>query len=193
MSYKAEQRKKTSRFEATVDTELGTLRAARGAPDPRKCPAGWDTDLWHLTLVFEDRSHEDGIELAVHRPMIYSRLKEVVDDTGIRETNHVRDEKLRLMFEYVQYLKKHDRGISFEVPGHWFTNAGPAWRQLIELMMVEFWSRYQNEYAMDVFCSRNGDYGFDWQWDKLVSRFGNKAFKMAWANELAEIKARQVA
>lgn len=63
--------------------------APRGTPKPPpdkdRCPAGWDSDTWHLVLLFEQYARADRIDLAAGRPVIYAELNDLVSRFALRE------------------------------------------------------------------------------------------------------------
>ena len=61
-----------------------TGRKPKGPPSRDKCPAGWDADIWHLVLLFEQYARADDIELTAGRPVIYMEINDLVSRYGMR-------------------------------------------------------------------------------------------------------------
>ena len=59
-------------------------RQPKGPPSRDRCPAGWDADIWHLVLRFEQYARADKIELTAGRPVIYMEITDLVSRYGMR-------------------------------------------------------------------------------------------------------------
>lgn len=193
MSFKSES-KKRSRFEATVEDESGaTRRAARDAPDLNRCPSGWNQDIWHLVLVFEQKAQEDQIVLAHGRPLLYSKLKQALETSGLMDMECPwTNTRLQLQFDFIKWCWWMGERPHMMHEVQVWPLAGPKWRRVVELMLVEFWNYFTDEYAMDEFTEINGRHGFKWQLDKLNSRMVTPVFAESYRREVARIKAERV-
>lgn len=186
MSFRSEQKKRT-KFASEADVTDNGRTAAKQPPDPDRCPSGWDENIWHLTLLFEQKAAEDEIQLAVRRPIIYSKLRKALETSGIPDIPvPYPDDKLQLAFEFLawcNYTGERPHQL-LEVPV--YTLTGPRWRKVVELYMIEFWTRYWDEYALDSFCEIDGKFGLSYQHDKFEERMGSLEFKRVWKVRLAQ-------
>lgn len=106
--------------------------------DPVKTPDGYDSAVWHLTLLFMQRADEHGIELATPRPVIYSNLDRKIKASGIREASE-------------KYLLKSD-------------GSRGTWVEFMTAVVETYWRPSRdakavglsnwNEYAADDFLGR---------------------------------------
>jgi hypothetical protein len=148
--------------------------APKGPPDRNRCPAGWDADLWHLTLLFEQYARADRIELRAGRPVIYAELQDLASRYRLPQQakeNHFRQ-------EVAGCVRRHhaaDRADRCWL--HWPPNDPGqqrarylTWVQMAEVIMAEFWSRVQDEFALDQFRQHFSEYGNDaWRhWRSLL-------------------------
>lgn len=131
----------------------------RGAPDPDRCPPGWDTDVWHLALLFQQYARADGIELRQGRPIIYTELKSLIDHYKVRDQKFVQEVRgCRNRFAPTDWAA--------HCWLHWppddpkAQRPGPVtWVQKMEVLQAEFWSRIQDEHALDAFRQYFREYG----------------------------------
>lgn len=183
-----------SKFKDTYSDEDGIVqRAAKQPPDTDKCPNGWDQDIWHLVLVFEQKAREDEIVLAHGRPLLYAKLKLALDKSRLaQEDCPWTNTRLQLQFEFIAWCwwQGERPHMMHEVPV--YPLAGPKWRKVVELMLIEFWNYYHDDYAMDVFAEIDGHQGFKWGFDKLSARMETPAFLDVYRAEVARIKAGRV-
>lgn len=134
----------------------------KGPPDKDRCPPGWDANLWHLTLRFEQYARADGIELRAGRPVIYAELASLV-------TNGMREKAAR-----GGYRQEVDgctrRELAADMAARCWYHYPPGdpakqvttdltWVQVAEVIMAEFWSRIQDEHALDRFRQHFREYG----------------------------------
>lgn len=55
------------------------------ASDPARVPDGYDPNLWHIALYFHEEGRKQKVPMAHRPPLIYERVKEAVEDTGLRK------------------------------------------------------------------------------------------------------------
>lgn len=130
-------------------------RPARKLADRDQCPVGWDTDLWHLTLLFDQAAQVDGIELRTGRALIYREIEHLVDQWHLRTKT------------FVQYADGCERRHlpDDQAAKCWFHTRADVrqreitWVEMVEVIMAEFWSRIWNEHALDSFRQQFADYG----------------------------------
>ena len=70
------------RVQAGQPAEPPQQRQPKGPPSRDRCPAGWDADIWHLVLLFEQYARADEIELTAGRPVIYMEIDDLVSRYG---------------------------------------------------------------------------------------------------------------
>lgn len=105
--------------------------------DPDACPPGWDPDVWRFTLLFEELAERWNIRLAVGRPVIYAKLEQRIEKSGVRNA----PESMR------RDSKGHVR----------------TWQDLTEAIICEYWTQepdakalgitHWDEYATDDFTN----------------------------------------
>jgi hypothetical protein len=128
-------------------------------PDRNRCPAGWDAELWHLTLLFEQYAHEDGIELRAGRPVIYAELAELVKRWHVKEKTYHQEitgcPRRELALDRADHCWYHwpPKAVEQQVA------RDLTWVEVVEIIMAEFWSRVQDEYALDQFRRDFRTYG----------------------------------
>ena len=129
--------------------------APRPAFNRDRCPAGWDEGIWHLALLFEQYAHADGIELRVGRPVIYSDLMALDERYRVRHQRFVQVvtgcERRHLPKSRADRCVLHTRED--------VTDRSITWIEMFEVIMAEFWSRYQDAHALDEFRQRFAEYG----------------------------------
>jgi hypothetical protein len=135
----------------------------RGPRDRNQCPAGWDAEVWHLTLRFEDYARADGIELRAGRPIIYSEINDLVTRWNMREKS-----RNRIYVQEVTGCGRRELGedIAERCWYHWppkapaqQTRRALTWVEVVEIIMAELWSRVMDENAVDHFRSHFAEYG----------------------------------
>lgn len=133
--------------------------ARKGPYDKSRCPAGWDADLWHLALLFEQYARADGIELRASRPIIYAEIAEMVTQYNMRRQDFRQEvhgcERRMLGADVAARCWYHwppDRPAD-QVAGQ------ITWVQKVEIIMAELWSCVQDEHALDRFRQRFPEYG----------------------------------
>lgn len=136
---------------------------ARGPRDRNQCPAGWDAEVWHLTLLFEDYARADGIELRAGRPVIYSEISDLVTRWHMREKSG-----RRLYAQEVTGCARRELADdrADRCWYHWPPKA-PAqqtqrpitWVEVVEIIMAELWSRVMDVNALDHFRAHFAEYG----------------------------------
>lgn len=130
-------------------------RPARKPIDRNRCPAGWDENIWHLALLFEQSARADGIELRVGRPVIYAEINELVSRW------HMRDKS------FVQYADACTRRNlpDDQAAKCWYhtrtdvRHRAITWVEMVEVIMAEFWSRIWDEHALDYFRQYFAEFG----------------------------------
>jgi hypothetical protein len=143
----------------TEDPVSGTRSTAKLPPSRDRCPAGWDADIWHLTLLFEQYARADDIELRAGRPVIYMEI----DDLVTRYTMRGREYPHEVYGCSARFFPKD---LASHCCLHWPPNApgdqaaGPlGWTQKVEVIMDEFWSRIWDDRAVDHFRQYFAEYG----------------------------------
>lgn len=135
----------------------------RGPRDRNQCPAGWDAEVWHLTLLFEDYARADGIELRAGRPVIYAEINELVTRWNMREKS-----KNRIYVQQVHGCARRELGedMAERCWYHWppkapaqQTQRALTWVEVVEILMAELWSRIMDPNALDHFRSHFAEYG----------------------------------
>ncbi len=128
-------------------------------PSKDRRPAGWDKDIWHLTLLFEQYARADGIELKAGRPVIYMEIDDLVSRYKMRPEAFRQE-------VYGCGRRKLPADMAARCWYHWPPDK-PAeqvareldWVQKAEIIMAEFWSRIQNDMALDHLRQFWAEYG----------------------------------
>ena len=133
--------------------------APRGPVDKNRCPAGWDAQLWHLTLLFGQYARADGIELRAGRHFVYAEINDLVTHHGLRGKTYPHEVRGCARREL-------DHRLAARCWFHWPPGDPGSqrpgdinWVQMVEVIMAEFWSRVQDEYALDMFRQHFQEYG----------------------------------
>jgi len=133
--------------------------APRQPFDRDRCPAGYDPDVWHLALRFEQSAKADGIELRAGRPVIYAEIDALVTHHGLRgKTYRHRADRCRKRF-LSELLADHCWLHLPELERASRAEADITWAQMVEVIMREFWSRIWDEHALDHFRQHFQEYG----------------------------------
>jgi hypothetical protein len=130
---------------ATTYVPSRTTSGGSTPPDRDRCPRGWDTDIWHLALVFESLAGDQDIKLRAGRPVIYSELAGRIKDSGIR--NWQKDD-LPFSSEQLEATLAQEFYSDIKL-------FGPLWRQFIEAMICEFFTRHWDENATATFTGKD--------------------------------------
>ena len=129
-------------------------------PDADACPAGWDEDIWHLVLLFEQYARADKIELRAGRPVIYMEIDGLVRRFGLRDVRlHPEsygcprrllgaDMAARCWFHYPPHAPDRQQD---------YTEIG--WVEVVEVIMAEFWAHIWDDRAVDYFGQYFSEYG----------------------------------
>jgi hypothetical protein len=144
----------------TKDEARREIQSWKDIPvDPDAPPAGRDTDLWHLALLFRQGAQDADIELAKSLPVIYGEIDDLVTRYGIR----------RQTFHHEVHGCKRRELPYFLANRCWYhypptATSGHAasvitWVQMVEIIIAEFWSRIQDEHALDQFRQTFAEYG----------------------------------
>lgn len=150
------------RKDATASTPVRRT-GPKGPPDRNRCPAGWDEDIWRLALMFERYAWADKISLKAGRPVIYAELASLVNDFEMRGRSTIgsyRQEVYRCdeRFHGADMASRCWRHFPPNDPGNQV--AGDlTWYEMFEVIMASFWSRIQNEYALDAFRQHFREHG----------------------------------
>lgn len=134
-------------------------------PDRNRCPNGWDQQVWHLTLLFEQYADADGIRLRAGRPVIYAEVSDLVKRWNMREKsgngNYAQE---------VHGCARRELGddVAARCWYHW-PPKDPSrqarrvitWVEMTEVIMAELWSRVMDEYALDHFRQHFAEYGME--------------------------------
>lgn len=146
-------------WQGATQNQVAPSQPRKGPRDRDDCPAGWDADLWSLTLRFEQDARADRIDLKAGRPVIYSELADLVARHEMRTRTYPQAVKgctRRLLDDslaekcWLHYNPQH--------PGsQWERDLG--WVEMVEVIMAEFWSRVWDEYALDGFRHHFREYG----------------------------------
>jgi hypothetical protein len=142
--------------------EVQKSRPSHWSKDQYQRPSDADTDIWHLTLAFDGlavRGDGSKIRLTAGLPAIYDNLRELVDTFKFRDKYQepsVTPVMCAQMFEDIRRLHWPQPG-----PGPFtklspYPLEGPVWRQFFELIIVEFWTRYQGADGMWKFSRGSG-------------------------------------
>ena len=134
-------------------------RQPKGPPSRDRCPAGWDADIWHLVLLFEQYARADEIELTAGRPVIYMEINDLVSRYGMRPQVFRQEvhgcERRKLGTDMAAHCWYHwPPGKPAEQEARELT-----WVQKAEIILAEFWSRIQNEHAADHLRQYFAEYG----------------------------------
>jgi hypothetical protein len=129
--------------------------AAKQPFDRDRCPLGYDTDVWHLALLFEQYAHADQIELTTGRPVIYAEIFRLVERYRLRKQTFVQYAEActrrKLPKSLAEHCWLHTRT---EVRHRAIT-----WVEMVEVIMEEFWSCIQDAHALDWFRQKFPEYG----------------------------------
>lgn len=135
----------------------------RGPRDRNQCPAGWDAEVWHLTLVFEQYADADGIVLRAGRPVIYSEIDALVTRWNMREKS-----RNRVYVQQVHGCTRRELGDDMaercwyhwppKSPAHQ-TKRALTWVEVVEILMAELWSRVMDPNALEHFRAHFAEYG----------------------------------
>lgn len=95
--------------------------------DRNMCPAGWDADIWDLTLLWEQK-REEYRYTGPGRPVIYTELEHIIRVSGIRDRGYVD-----------------------------FENKIPGWVKVLRVTIEYFWDWEETavihaEHALGYFC-----------------------------------------
>ena len=139
--------------------DIKTWKAMVPPPVLDKCPDNWDADTWKLTLLFEQRAQEAKIELAASRNFIYAEIDDLVTRHGIRKQifHHEVHGCTRREMPYFLAARCWYHYPPFDLTGHEACEVN--WVQMVEIIIAEFWSRIQNEHALDHFRQYFAEYG----------------------------------
>lgn len=152
-------RNQARRSAGGYQNQPGTQPARKGPPDKRQCPADWDTAIWGLALLFDDRALEAGITLRAGRHLVYAEIDELVTRCGIRNQTFRHEvhgcQRRELPYYLAARCWYHYPPMS--LTGHDARDI--TWWQMVEIIIAEFWSRIQNEYALDQFRQSFREYG----------------------------------
>jgi hypothetical protein len=136
------------------DDHTGTGSPATAKPKAR------DRDLWHLAERFYWHAQQDGIELAQSVPIVAHAIGELVTRFKLRE---------RSTFRQVTTGCSRQK-LSPALADHCWYHYPPSapnrqddrlvtWWELVEVIIAEFWSRIQDENALDNFRQHFAEYG----------------------------------
>lgn len=137
--------------------------ARKGPPNRNQCPAGWDAEVWHLTLLFEQYADADGIQLRAGRPVIYAEINDLVTRWHMREKS-----QRRLYGQEVQGCARRELAddVAARCWYHWppkapaqQTKRSVTWVEVVEIIMAELWSRVMDPNALDHFRQHFAEYG----------------------------------
>lgn len=133
--------------------------AAKPPPDRDRCPAGWDADIWHLALLFEQYARADKIELRAGRPVIYAEISALVDRYGMREGRYRHEIRGCARRELPKDMA--DRCWFHWPPQETARQEARAltWVEMAEVILAEFWSRIWDAHALDHLRQHFGEYG----------------------------------
>ena len=156
----SKRERRTPRQRGSRVNQPDTPRQPKGPPSRDRCPAGWDADIWHLVLRFEQYARADKIELRAGRPVIYMEIDSLVRRFGLRD--------VRLHPETYgcdRRTLQPDMAARcwFHWPPHYpgsqqdYTEIG--WVEVVEVIMAEFWSRIWDDRAVDFFGQYFSEYG----------------------------------
>lgn len=131
----------------------------RGPLDRSARPPGWDADVWHLTLFFEQRAQADRIELRAGRHLVYAEIDDLVKRYGLR------GKSVRQEIEGCRHRTDSSR-LASHCWLHW-PPMQPAeqaagvltWVELVDVVIAEFWSRRWDTHALDHFRQHFAEYG----------------------------------
>ena len=131
----------------------------RGPRDRDECPAGWDAGVWHLARLFRDGAQSAGIELVKGLPVIYGEIDDLVTRYGIRKQtfHHEVHGCQRRELPYFLAARCWYHYPPMATSGH--VESVITWVQMVEIIIAEFWSRIQNEHALDHFRQYFAEYG----------------------------------
>lgn len=127
--------------------------------EPGEAPVGYEQDLWTLAIEFKKYAWKDKIELASDLPVIHDGLADLVSRHGIRKQTYrheVRGCTKRLLPPVLAarcwyHWPPDDPGRQ--------ESGTLTWYQMVEVIMAEFWSRVQNEHALEHFRQFFAEYG----------------------------------
>jgi hypothetical protein len=157
---KSALRKATDNLER--DNQGGNFKPSYFGRDQRTRPAEADPDIWHLALVFEGQAvREDGpaIRLITGPVLIYDDLRELVETFKFRDKYQepsVTPVMCAQMFEDIRRLHWPQPGPGPFTKLNPYPLDGPVWRQFFELIIVEFWTRYQGADGIRKFSRGSG-------------------------------------
>lgn len=149
-------RQQVTRVEAGPDAP--TVPKAVETRKPRRekgeAPKGYRQDIWSLAILFTERAYADGITLAHDLPVIYHQLKDLIEAHGIerQQFRHEIDGCAR-------------RTLHSKLAAHCWLHYPPlrpadqktgtiGWVEMMEVIILEFWSHVEDEYALDYFRQR---------------------------------------
>jgi hypothetical protein len=127
------------------------VETKRPKRDRDDCPDGYDQSCWSLALLFRERARVDGIELAHGLPVLHDEIKDLVERHGIRGKS----------FQH-EYEGCERRTLHTKLAAHCWLHYPPlerneqktgsiTWVEMIEVIILEFWSCYRDQYALDSF------------------------------------------
>lgn len=144
----------------TKDEAGKEIQAWKDTPvDPDAPPPGRDRDTWQLALLFRQRAQVDKIELVKSLPVIYEEIDDLVTRYGIRGQTYRHEVHgcTRRDLPYYLAARCWYHYPPFQIGGH--EECVINWVQMVEIIIAEFWSRIQNEHALDYFRQSFAEYG----------------------------------
>lgn len=142
-----------------VNQPAQATETRRPRRDEAQAPAGYDQDCWHLALLFRAGAQRDRIELAAKLPVICLEIDDLVTRYGIRGQTfrHVAEGCQHRETPYYLAIRCWYHYPPMALSGH--ESGVITWVQMVEIIIAEFWSRIQNEHALDYFRQSFGEYG----------------------------------
>lgn len=154
-----ERGKPRADFQPYVNQPAQATETRRPRRDEAQAPAGYDQDCWHLALLFRAGAQRDRIELAAKLPVICLEIDDLVTRYGIRGQTfrHETHGCTRREMPYYLAARCWYHYPPMALSGH--QACVITWVQMVEIVIAEFWSRIQNEHALDYFRQSFAEYG----------------------------------